>query len=201
MKLYPLSYIQLHNTIHMQGTNLGDKINAAQRNAKLYLDLECQTVWIHFKNKITGIPVTSIACYDTITCPDYVQEAIALDTVVVAQAPVGPAFVRKAEPSTAQIHVPMPTFDPNDDEAAAKHREMVRAASANSNRNVPQGAQNDHLIQEARMQAMGVKMNTLQSQVSNAQQVGEQAQNGTRGKRKASSHEQMQMQVAQEMKE
>lgn len=187
--LYPLTYVQLHNMINMQGTNLGDKINAAQRGAKLLLDLEFNFVWIYFKGKLSGFPTPSCASMDLAEMPDHVKQVLGLDAVP-AQAATGPAFARKKAEYVPEA------FDPNDD--AAAHRAAVRAASANSNRANPVIQQTDTLIQTARMEAMGLKSHTT-AQVQNAQQVGESTT--VVGKKKALSHAALKAQVTQEAKE
>ena len=116
-----------------------------------------------------------------------------------AARPLNTASEQTTEAITP-IQVPYPSFDPNDTEAAARHRELVRAASANSNRAQNAAQQNDFLIQEARNQAMGLKHpTTSKAQVQTAQQVGELA--AVTGKPKAISHAAMKAQVAQEMKD
>lgn len=201
MKLYPLSFIQLHNMIHMQGVNLGDKIDASKRPAKLYLDLENQMVWISFKGKMSGIPTPSVMSFDMIESPAHLVDIAPppkkqLEESMVASPKRGRP--PKVQEETVNEPVGMPPSDPSDVEAAAAHRARVRAASMNSNKTQPLVAQNDFLIQEARNQAMGLKHpTTSKAQVQNAQQVGAST---VQGKPKAISHTQMKAQVKAEEK-
>jgi hypothetical protein len=166
MAKHALSFLELHNQFFMQGSNLGNKINAAQKGAKLILDDDRSVVWVYFKGKVSFIPTASVASADVIQIPDDVKEALGLDTV--QNEPMGPPAIARAKREQFQNvqnnAVPMPDFDPNDMDAVANHREMVRAASANANRPNPFSAQNDFLIQQARGQAEGFKQS---AQVSN----------------------------------
>jgi len=210
MAKYPLSFVELHNAFFMNGSNLGNKINAAQRGAKLLLDDERNVVWIFFKQKVSFIPLASVASGDMTDIPQDIQELFGIAKPEDVQAGGPPAIARAkrgrpcaTEPaspldsSPAIITVPYPAFDPNDSEAAAKHRELVRAASANSNRASAQGPQNDDLIQKSRATAMGMKHQPT-SQVSTAQQVG--AQTTQASPRKIMSHAELQVKVAQDSK-
>lgn len=207
MPKHPLRFIELHSPFFMQGSNLGTKIDAAQRGAKLILDDERQVVWVRFKGKVSFIPLPSIASADALEVPKDIQDLFEISSAAPeilatdapkrrGRPPAQPAMPQAPLPSPTQV--PYPDFDPNDEQAAAKHREMVRAASANSNRPEFRGPQNDDLIQAARMTAMGLK-HQPSAQVQTAQQVGQTA--GVTGKRKVMSHGELKAQVAREAKE
>lgn len=185
MPKHALSFVELHNQFFMQGSNLGSKVNAAQRGAKLLLDDERGVVWVLFKGKVSFIPLPSVASADVVEVPGDVQEALGvIPDPTTSQGPPAVARARREAPETAQafpIDVPMPHFDPNDADAAAKHRELVRAASANSNRPDNTQAQNDLLIQQARVNAMGIKNHNASAQVQNAHQVGDTTPGAKRG--------------------
>lgn len=186
--LYPISFAQFHNMMHMQGTNLGDKIIAKARGATLLLDLEFQTVWVYYKGKLSGVPTPSIATYDLAEMPDHVRAELGLDGIEAVESSGPPYARKKAE------YIPE-AFDPNDE--AAAHRARVRAASANANRPDMAQAQNDLMIQETRNAAMGIKTH-MTAQVQNAQQVGESPT--VTAKKKAISHSQLKAQIAHEAK-
>ena len=146
--------------------------------ARFFLDDTRGVVWIFGKGKWTGIPMASIASFDMVQVPGDITDLVAMPPL--AEEPKGPAFARKRRmfslaPRTRaglrRAKRAEPDFDPNDAEAAAKHRELVRAASANSNKAQFKGPQNDHLIQKAKKDAMGIKTHQT-AQVSNAQQGG-----------------------------
>lgn len=210
MAKHPLSFMELHNQFFMQGSNLGNKINAAQKGAKLLLDDERQVVWIYFKQKVSFVPLASVASCDAIEIPEDIKESLGLVSPLVEETPVGPPAIARArrgrppkmeevEPTQTQATpVTYPDFDPNDLEAVAHHRELVRAASSHANKASFKGPQNDRLIQETRAIAMGVKLHNT-AQVQTAEQVGQGT--GLTGKPKAINHQQLKAQVAQEMKE
>ena len=200
-----LPFLDLHNQLFMNGSNLGMKINAAQRGAKMVLDTETNLIWIHFKGKTTFIPTSNVASGDALVSPEFLTEMFELAAEEEQpKAHLPPAIARaQKEVELQNLPDPMLPYDPNDEHAAALHRAAVRAASANSNRgNSAQTlSQTDSLIQQARMQAMGIKQHTPNAQVQNAQQVGETAAlASTRGKRKAINHQELKTQIAQEMK-
>lgn len=211
MPKHRLSFIELHNQFFMQGSNLGNKINAAQKGAALLLDDERGVVWVYFKGKVSFVPLASVASGDAVEVPEDVKEFLGIHTPVES-GPQGPPAIARAKRGRPSVNepapdfvkggvpiVPIPDFDPNDLEAAARHRELVRAASANAYRPQPQGALNDHLIQEARNQAMGIKHATIsRAQVQTAQQVGETAT--VTGKKKAISHAELAKQIGSETK-
>lgn len=211
MPKHALSFLDLHNPFFMNGSNLGNKINAAQRGAKLLLDDERQVVWVYFKNKVSFIPLASVASADAVDVPEDVQALLGVPKPEVAQEDIsGPPAVVRARRGRPPLHqpepqayapaptVPYPDFDPNDIDAAARHRELVRAASANANKPQYAGPQNDDLIQQTRNAAMGMKLQRT-AQVQSAQQVGQTA--AVTGKRKVMSHAELAAQVAKEAKE
>ena len=166
------------------------------------------TFGIYFKGKYTAIGASNVASYDFKEVPKDVIEYLGMNQAVIADAPTGPPAIARARRSIPapqameppQVYaepVPMPDFDPNDAEAAAKHRALVRAASANANRPTLV-AQNDDLVQAARNQAMNLKQ-PKSAQVQTAQQVG--AVTAVAGKPKAISHAQLKAQAAAEAKE
>ncbi len=192
MPKYPLTFVEFHNPLFMNGTNLGNKLNGPFRGATLLMDDDRQVVWVHYKGKTAFVPLASVASADAVTIPDDVTEAMGLNT---PQELSGPPAVKRgrgrppmepiATPSIPVEAVPMPTHDPNDMVAAAEHRARVRAASANANKPQFVGQQNDDLIQASRAAAMGIKHNKG-AQVQTAQQVGEAA--SVVGKKKPLSH-------------
>lgn len=204
MPKHPLSFIELHNPFFMNGTNLGNKVNALQRGASLLLDDERGVVWVHYKSKVSFIPLASIASADAVEVPEDVRMVFGLPDPASTPPPArrGRPPMNKPEtqatPTPAPVTPAYPSFDPNDTDAAAKHRELVRAASLNANKPQFNAAQSDDLIQSARMTAMGLKHQKT-AQVQTAQQVGETA--SVTGKRKVMSHSELKAQVAKEAKE
>lgn len=216
MPKHPLSFVEFHNPLFMCGASLGNKLNAAQRGARVLLDDERQVVWIQYKGKIAFVPLASIASADAITVPEDVEALLtapkADDTFVPPKRGRGRPTQEQLRKEEAAIirhkvlaaggspQVPMPTHDPNDAEAAARHRALVRAASANSNRGNPTGPQNDKLIQESRSIAMGLKHQQT-AQVQSAREIAEtNGLTGVQGKRKVMSHSEIKAQVEAEKK-
>lgn len=187
MPKHALSFVELHNQLFMNGSNLGNKVNAAQRGAKLWQDDERGVVWVHFKDRVTAIPLASVASSDFIEIPEDIKELLGITQEV---QPKGPPSVRAKKVEVIEL----PAYDPNDHSAEA-HRARVRAASANSNRAQPI-VQNDFLIQEARNHAAGQKS---KAQVSNPTMPKEGV--SVSPKPKAISHAQLKAQVAAEAKE
>ena len=191
---HELSFVELHNPLFQVGVNLGTKINAKMRNARLIMDDDRQVVWIHFKGKLSAIPMANVSSTDFISIPDDVQEVLG---EMVETTPVVPAAIARARAASAVIPVDMP-YDPNDEDAAARHREAVRAASANTFKAVPM--QNDELlIEQSRAAAMGVKLNRS-SQAANAHQVGQVAEEARKAgrPRKIMSHAELNAKLAAE---
>lgn len=182
MPKFALSYVEFHNNFFMQGTNLGNKVNAAQRGAVLLYDTDRSLVWIQFKGKLSFIPLTNIVSADVV-------DASAMDadlpTPKVEATPARRGRPPKTEPEA---------IDPND--AAAIHRAEVRARSATANVAAPT-VQNDLLIQQSRSAAMGMK-HPNPAQVQTPTQPTQGA--NVAGKPKAISHAQLKTQIAQEMK-
>lgn len=216
MPKHKITFIELHNPLFMNGTNMGSKLSTdvrpgttAKAGVKMILDDERQAVWVHYNKRTAFIPLPSVASCDILEVPGDVLELLGL-TPMAEEIISGPPAVMRArrgrppsvqpteEIQAAPTEVPYPDFDPNDEDAAARHRELVRAASANSNKAPFKGPQNDSLIQSARNAAMSIKTHGT-AQVQNAQQVGELA--AVTGKPKALSHAGMRAQVAKEMKE
>lgn len=187
MSKHAVSFMELHNQLFMQGSNLGNKINAAQRGANLTLDTDLGVVWVQFKSKLSLIPLSNVASAD-ITDPS----ALGFDDTKTETKTVPAAIARGRKAGLAPE--PDPEFDPNDD--AAAHRARVRAASANAFVPNHTAAQNDLLIQQARGQAMGLKAS---AQVATPTQPKEGA--SVAGKPKALSHAQLKAQVAAESKQ
>ncbi len=191
-KFYDLPFVEFYDAFFMQGSNLGNKINAAQRNAKVVYDEERGLVWVHFKGKLSFVPLQSIKSADMKDIPEDLQKYWAMTTQEAE--PTLPPSIRRGRKPKEEI---TEEFDPTDD--AAAHRARVRAASANANKAEPRPVINsDDLIKTTRAAAMGVKLNKS-SQVANAQQVGELA--SVTGKPKAMTHAQLQAQIASEAKE
>lgn len=188
MARFELSFIELHNPLFMQGSNLTNKVNAKQRGAILQYDTELAGVIIQFKGKAAIIPAASVASMDLV---DISQ--IGIEAPKEASAP--PAIARaRRQAKEEQLPEVTADYDENDPEAAAAHRAAVRAASANSNRSAPRlETQNDTLIQQSRMVASG-------AQVSNPTRPVE-GLTGVSGKPKATNHAQMRAQLAKEAKD
>lgn len=211
MALYSVSFMSLHSPLFMQGSNLGDKITAAHKNAQFAFDDVSSVIWVHFKNKVTPVPLSNVASFDMADIPGAVKDFFSIGAppvIAVQSLPPTIAAARRGRPpknhSLPNLQIPttglgMESFinqiDPNDPEDAAAHRARVRAASANSNRPEP-SIQNDLLVQEARAQAIGMKTS---AQVSNPTKPTE-GLTGVSGKPKALSHTQLKKQVAAEMK-
>lgn len=198
MSKHALSFIELHNQLFMQGSNLGNKINASQRQAKLLQDDERGVVWVFYKGRVTSIPLASVASADFVEIPSDIKEALGLSTPEpTIETPMGPPAIargRRAKVTTeVQAAESIPEYDINDNSPEA-HRARVRAASANAFKSTPI-AQNDLLIQQARMAASGSKS---QAQVSNPTQPKEGA--SVAGKPKALSHAQLRAQMSAEDK-
>lgn len=185
-----VTFLDLHNPLFTQGSNLGNKINVAQKGARAVLDTNTGLIWFLYKGRPTFIPLMNTGSGDPILSS---EQHIEIFGEEAKPALLPPAIARARREA---ILTDALGFDPNDESPEA-HRARVRAASANSNRPNNQLVQTDDLIQTARASAMGMKLPT--AQVQNAQQVGEHT--GVTGKRKAISHQQMKAQVAQEMKE
>lgn len=206
MAKHALSFIELHSQLFHQGSNLGNKINAAQKGVILFLDDERQGVWLWFKLKLSFIPLPNVASMDMKDIPQDIQDVLGLGVPEELSGPPALAKARRGRPpkeepaepiSSAPEPVPFPTHDPNDPIAAAAHRAKVRAASANAYRPVDKVAQNDLLIQEARAHAQGVKLQKT-AQVQNAHQVGQTT--SVTGKSKPLSYAALQAQVEAESK-
>lgn len=187
-----LGFIEMHNPMFMQGSNMGTRIKAKERGARLFLDTELSLVWVHFKGKVAFVPLANIAT------GDLMEQLDAPLTELPQPAHRAPAAIARAQAYQSEYQEPSyPDHDPEDLEAAAAHRARVRAASMNSNR--PQASvQNDMLIQQSRMAAMGMKQHAVNPQVSNPTQpaMGQtgiptpnvQAAPKLRGRPKAISH-------------
>lgn len=208
MSKHKLSFIETHGPFFMQGTSMGTKVYASgPKAAKLLLDDERNAVWIYYKGKAALVPCAAIASMDMAELPDDVAKALGAPVTNPTQEPAGGPVARARSGRKAKdaeipggesipagpVEVPFPSHDPDDVEAAAAHRALVRAASANANRPAPPQMQNDSLIQQARMQAMGIKTHGT-AQVMTAEQVGATT---LQGKPKAISHAQLQAQKAQ----
>lgn len=205
MSIYPLKTVYFHEgaSFHMSGKNFGTRVDMTS-GAKIVYDREAKEIHISYNGKTSTLSSLSAKNWDYIETPAFIAELFKEEAVKAPEAPKRgrgrPPMVAPAPIQTTQSYpeVPMPDFDPNDLEAAAKHRALVRAASANSNKPEFRGPQNDDLIQAARTTAMGLKHQKT-AQVQTAQQVGELA--GVSGKRKVMSHAELRAQVAKEAKE
>ena len=207
MAKYAIKTLYFHETtsFHMQGKNFGARIDIST-GAKVCYDDEAKEIHIYYNGKTSSLSSLSAKNWDYVATPAHVAEYFGAQLEAKTEEPVkrGRGRPPAHQPEPAIVHqppsVPYPSFDPNDLEAAARHRELVRAASANSNKNHNSGPQNDYLIQEARNQAMGLKHpTTSRAQVQTAQQVGESAT--VVGKKKIVSHAELRTQVAAEAKE
>lgn len=157
-----LSFVEVHNPLFVNGTNLGTKINVAQRQAIAQYDTEISCLRLYFKGKTTLVPSSNIASMDAIEEQAPAQVAQPETVLPPALAKRRGRPPKEAEPEQKPIGDPV---DPNDEQAA--HRAAVRAASANSNVAPPNvSAQTDALIQQARMQALGIKDASRVVQVS-----------------------------------
>lgn len=185
MPKFELKFLETHNPVFIGGANLGKRLDIKTKKVKLLLDTDVGVVWIFYNSGIDFVPFASIASGSALNTEDFglgeFKEPEPYTTPAIQRARQSAVYI--AETTPAPEPVPMPTFDPNDLEAAAEHRRKVRAASANANRPEVLSPQNDDLIQKARMTAAGIKHT---AQVQTAQQVGELAK--VTGKRKAISH-------------
>lgn len=203
MKFEDLSFVEVYDAFFMQGSNLGNKINAAQKGAKITL-VNDTYVAVYFKGKASFIPCAGVKSADWKEIPEALKTHWSLEkTTTQQEIKHAPPFVSHAQvvlPTPDPTPVPYPDFDPNDEDAAARHRAMVRAASANSNRAQP--TTESSVVQSAREAAMGLKQHN--AQVSNPT-MPTQGQTGrganVRGKTKAVNHAQLKTQVAAEMKD
>lgn len=182
MAKHQLSFIELHNQLFMQGSNLGTKIHAVARGATLNLDTELGIVWVQYKGKLSFIPLSNVASADMVDTGAFGFKTTTDETT----APAAIARARKARLEQEAEEDP--------------HRAAVRAASANSNKPNTLEAQNDYLIQEARAQAAGMKHNKAQVSNPTLPTTGNTGAS-VAGKPKAISHAGMKAQVAAEMKE
>jgi hypothetical protein len=184
---HSLNFVELHNPLFMQGVNLGTKINATQRQAHLFFDTELGVVWIAFKNKVSFIPLANVASAD-------LADPSVADLPLDEEQHAPPAIARaRREQEIDPARYEMP--DINDPEAMARHREAVRAASANANR--PPAQMFDPLAQQAREQAMAVKLHN--APVSTPMQTKNLS--SVTGKHKAISHAELAAQKAAENSE
>lgn len=70
MKL-TVSFVELHNPLFMQGTNLGNKIKADQRHADMEFDTETKLLTIEFKDKLSIVPDSNIVSMDLLDPTQY----------------------------------------------------------------------------------------------------------------------------------
>jgi hypothetical protein len=179
MNRIEMSFVEFHNPFFMQGTNLGTKLFAKQKNATLFYDLDHSFMIITFKGRVALVPSTNIISMDVI---DYSS----LDIT----------------PPHPVIHVPqmsIPSEDGNsipmsdEAQAAMQHRKEVRERSANSNKAPSMQETNNSLIQASRNAALGMKHPQIDNPTKPAQ--------GQTGKNKIMSHAQLKAQIAQEAKD
>ena len=192
MPKYQLSFMEVHNPLFMQGSNLGTKIIPAQKNAELAYDDDRSVVWVSFKGKITAIPLSNVASVDFATTPDDILDFFSGTASTVDTAHLPAAIARKKREQ--EIVQTAETFD-SADESPEAHRARVRAASANANRVQPIQATSSSLIQESRATALGMKVS--KAQVSDPTRP----KTGTTGRVKPISHAQLNAQMAKEAKE
>lgn len=187
MSKHALKTVYFHEgtSFHMQGKNFGSKIDANSGAVMCYDDKE-KEIHIHYQGKASSLSSTSAKNWDYIEVPDHIKEYF----TARAPVPVPPK-------QTPSVFTPT-TYEqlsPSDPDYEAKHRAMVRAASANSNRPDVIQMQNDALIQASRGAALNMKQHS--AQVQTAQQVGEVATS----KKKIMTHAQLKAQMAVEAKE
>jgi len=189
MAKIPLSYIELHNPMFMQGSNLGSKISAKARGAKLYFDTELSVVWIDFKDKVAFVPMSNIASGDMLD-----PQSIVLEEPATKTAPPAITRARKAGKEDVAVTIAQAESNPIEMTDAEAHRAEVRARSANAHKAIPQPeTQSDALIQQSRAVASG------QVQVSDPTRPAN-GLTGVQVKPKAISHAQLKAQVAAETK-
>ena len=122
MRKIKISFAELHNPLFMQGSNLGTKIIAAQKNAVMTYDFDDQLLIVEFKGKTSLIPSTNVASMDALMSLEVKEESVTGH----------PAVARSKREK------------PIDDQAQA-----ARAASANAFKPTSDAvAQNDALIQQ-----------------------------------------------------
>lgn len=196
-----LTFIETHTPLLMGGVNFPNKIILKTKAAEAMLDTQMSVCWIRFKGETSIVPMSNVAHIKPLISSDDEDQVFVpvpkkeLPTEEVA----GPIAVRRGRKPTIRTSEqppedPFQAYDPNDEESAAKHREAVRAASANSNKPV-QTIQNDLLIQQARGQALGFKTAQVSDPTKPANGL-----TGVQGKPKAISHAQLKTQLAQEAK-
>lgn len=197
-KYVELSFVEVIQPFFMNGKNMGNKIHANTIGCKMMKHAETKEIEVFYKGKVSTIGHGNVCSSDYKEVPDEVKALFGIDATVVEEF-VNPK-ARKPEAMNMSAGYASQMYSP-DDESPEAHRARVRAASANSNKAIPVGPQNDTLIQQARMEAMGIK----HGQVS-VPSMPTEGQTGVppvaiKGKPKAISHQAMKAQVAQEMKD
>lgn len=86
MRKIKISFAELHNPLFMQGTNLGTKIIAAQKNAVMTYDFDDQLLIIEFKGKVSLIPSTNVASMDALNASELMEKEEVTGHPAVARA-------------------------------------------------------------------------------------------------------------------
>ena len=143
MTTIKISFVELHNPLFMQGTNLGNKINAAQRGASIQFDLDRKLLIITFKGKCAIIPDSNVASMDVIDLAD-------LGLEFKTEAPTAPEATVKRGRGRPPVN-PEPVAQSEEDRRAA-----ARAASANAFKPEPKvETTGSKLIEQSRAIAAG----------------------------------------------
>jgi hypothetical protein len=180
-----LSFVELHNPLFMQGTNLTNKIVASQRQAKLEYDLDKKLLIVRFKGKAAILPDSNVASMDVINAAD-----LGLEESEPVSAPTPAIARRRGRPSAEDLEAQESAYMTSD-----SHREAVRAQSANAFKPAPVvDTQANKLMEQARAVAAGAKVSP---QVSEPTKPAN-GLTGVSGKPKAISHEQLAAQVKAE---
>jgi len=136
MRKIKISFAELHNPLFMQGTNLGTKIIAAQKNAVLTYDFDDQLLMIEFKGKISLVPSTNVASMDALNASELMEKEEITGHPAVARS-------KREKPMDAQV-------------------QAAREASANAFKpgsDVNVVSQSDALIQQNKQIMGGAKGN------------------------------------------
>lgn len=61
-----VSFVELHNPLFMVGVNLGNKISASTRHARMEFDIERKLLFIEFKGKVAVLPDSNVCSMDLV---------------------------------------------------------------------------------------------------------------------------------------
>ena len=174
---HSVSFIQLLEPMFMSATNLGQKINCAQRGIRIYWEDSNNTFGAYFKGRFAGIGAGNVCSFDLENIPTDAIEFFKISAEKTAVAEIALVAKKRGRPFTkvsppVDAPVLQPPSDPNDTEASARYRESVRQASANAN--IATHDLTESAITDSRLNAMGIKPNRTNAQVGNAGDVAKQ---------------------------